>query len=208
MSLQLLHLHPSSFCTSLVTIRTATMGSLAILTVTFHVLAWICTLQTLVVASEQLHLTHYTHEIRGGPNSTFLRAAGPREPNSTAGSWGMLIVYDNMMKDGPNITSTLLGRVTGTATGVVNPTTTGGLDPRVQLVMHHVFGNASIYNGSYMNILGISFSAIGPWEYVVPGCTGVLRGYFGYAIFDQILDTPGLSLEYLVYKWDFYLTKA
>jgi len=187
------------------------MGSASILTVTFHILAWICTLQTLVVGKDCLHLTHYTHEIRGGPNTTWLLAAGtPEQPAglSAPAGWGSLIVYDNMLRAGPNMNSTLLGRVTGTSTGIVNPTTTGGHGTRVELIAHHVFENASIYNGSYINVLGIFFSTNGPWEMVVPGCTGVLRGYSGYGICHQLLKTAGPSPIYLTYRWDIYLTKA
>jgi hypothetical protein len=124
------------------------------------------------------------------------------------GAWGSFIAYDSMMRAGPESNSTLLGRITGTVTGIVNPTTTGGRGTRVQLVHHHVFTDASIYNGSYINILGILFTATSPWELVVPGCTGALRGYSGYGISNQISQSTGPPPIYLVYKWDIYLTKA
>jgi len=125
------------------------------------------------------------------------------------GAWGSFIAYDSEMRAGPERNSTLLGRVTGTVIGVVNPTTTGGQGTRVQIVHHHVFGNASKYDGSYINIVGILFSATGPWELVVHGGTGVLRGYSGYGISTPIVyDTTGPPPYYLVYKWDIYLTKA
>lgn len=186
------------------------MGSLSILTVTLHILAWICTLQTLVVAKHHLNLTHYTHEIRGGPNSSWLLAAGAPSPSlAEGGAWGSFIVYDAAMRDGPEKNSTLIGRITGTVTGIVNPTTTGGQGTRVQLVHHHLFEDASIYNGSYINILGLLFSTTGPWELTVPGCTGALRGYSGYGISTPIVyNTSGPPPYYLVYKWDIYLTKA
>lgn len=153
-----------------------------------------------------LRITHYTNEIRGGPNGTFLLAAGTPQPDLGVGAaFGSFIVYDNVMKAGVSPDSRTLGRIAGQAVGVVKPTSTPDNNTRVQLVMQHIFEEASPYNGSTIDVVGIFFFDP-PWEMRVPGATGKLRGYSGYGKCEPISQTTGAPPLFLIYRWDFYLT--
>jgi hypothetical protein len=137
-----------------------------------------------------LRITHYTNEIRGGPNRTFLLAAGtPQSDLGVGAAFGSFIVYNNVMKEGVSPDSQTLGRIAGQA---------------VQLVMQHIFEEASPYNGSTIDVVGIFFFAP-PWEMRVPGATGMLRGYSGYGKCEPISQTTGDPPLLLIYRWDFYL---
>ena len=158
--------------------------------------------------SKTLHITHYTHEIRGGPNHTLLLAAGTNSANLTAGvTFGSILVFDNTITETPSNKSKTVGRAAGVAIGVIKPSaSTDGLT-RVQLHMEHIFQDGSMYRGSSISVVGIFFATTGPWQADVPGGTGVFRGYRGYGVATQLQETPEPPPVYLMYKWDFYLSK-
>ncbi|KAG0597835.1 hypothetical protein M758_12G024100 [Ceratodon purpureus] len=187
------------------------MRTSSALAVTLCILASICRLQTAVEATflkKTVQITHYTHETRGGPNGTFLLAAGTPQPDLGVGAaFGSFVVYDNVMREGASPTSQMIGRIAGTAVGVVKPSSTPDNNTRVQIVMQHIFGEASQYNGSTIDVVGIFFFNP-PWEMRVPGATGKLRGYTGYGLCQPISQTTGAPPLLLVYRWDFYLTKT
>jgi hypothetical protein len=137
-----------------------------------------------------------------------LLAAGTNSENITAGvGFGSILVYDNTITQGPSNTSKLLGRASGVAIGVIKPSaSTNGLT-RVQVHMEHIFEEESIYHGSTIAVVGIFFSNDSPWEATVAGGTGRFKEYRGYGVAEQVSETPGPPPVYLVYKWDFYLTK-
>ena len=150
-----------------------------------------------------LHLVYYVQEIRGGPNSTSLAAAGTGQGNDSAIGWGSFMVYDNPLTEGPDTDSKLLGVITGSA--VI--TTKGGIaSGGLQISAQHIFNEASEYNGSSITVTGTLQSPLGPpWECIVPGGTGYFRGYQGYGLLEPVAayTKPPLYVE----KWNFYLSK-
>jgi Dirigent-like protein len=73
-------------------------------TVLFSVLLLLSIHQT---CAENDHLHFYFHEIFTGPNATVLTSV--MAPNSTAFTRGAIAVIDDMLKDGPDDNSTLIG---------------------------------------------------------------------------------------------------
>ena len=157
---------------------------------------------------ETLHITHYTHEIRGGPNRTLLLVAGTNSDNLSKGvGFGSLVVFDNLIRQSPSAESKLLGRASGVAIGVIRPGPSTKGFTRVQMHLEHIFEGGSMYHGSTISVVGIFFAMKGPWEANVPGGTGYFKGYRGYGVSTQVSETPKPPPIHLVYKWDFYLTK-
>ncbi|KAG0588872.1 hypothetical protein KC19_2G275600 [Ceratodon purpureus] len=158
---------------------------------TLCALLCICSLQTVV--TDSLHLQYYTHEFRGGPNSTLLITAGPGNVGnfSTLG-WGSFLVFDNIVREGISANSTLLGKTTGTTilTGKAG-------DSPVQFIAQTLFNENYKYNGSSFIVLPGG---------VVLGSTGYFQGYKGYGQGVEVAATPTPSgAFYAVYLWDVYL---
>jgi len=165
----------------------------------------LCSLHGVVTAAtshkKPLHLTYFLHEIRGGPNSTLIAAAGTGEGNISNIGWGSFLVLDNYMKSGNTSDSLLLGSITGTA--VV--TTVGGLATGgTQINTQHIFKEGSKYNGSSLTVIGTIQTATPPYECNIPGGTGDFRGYSGYGILNP-LNSLTVAPHY-VYQWDIYIT--
>ncbi|KAG0625278.1 hypothetical protein M758_2G042100 [Ceratodon purpureus] len=169
---------------------------------TLCIVLCICSLQT-AVSAKKLEISFYTHEIRGGPNGTLLAAAGTGAGNFSALGWGSFLTIDNIITEGPNFTTTVLGKFTGFAV----MTTKGGLlDGGILVLDQFRFGPASKYNGSSISVTGnLANPPPGPWEVIVLGGTGYFRGYTGYAFSEPYL--PTTLAPRFVYKWTFYLKK-
>ncbi|KAG0558769.1 hypothetical protein M758_10G049700 [Ceratodon purpureus] len=183
------------------------MGLHPVLAATLCIFASICTV-AMATKSGTLHVTHYTHEVRGGPNRTLLLSAGTNSANLSAGvGFGSVVVFDNEIREGTSNSSKLLGRASGVAIGVIRPSPATKGATRVQMHMEHIFEEGSEYDGSTISVVGIFFSLTGPWEANVPGGTGRFKGYRGYGVSAQLSETAGPPPVYIVYKWDFYLTK-
>jgi Dirigent-like protein len=73
-------------------------------TVLFSVLLLLSIHQTY---AEKAHLHFYFHEIITGPNSTILRSVPA--PNSTEFTHGAIAVIDDMLREGKDDNSTLIG---------------------------------------------------------------------------------------------------
>lgn len=147
-----------------------------------------------------LHLTYYVLEIRGGPNSTLLAAAGTGQGNLSAIGWGSFLTLDNYLKEGPDTDSKLLGMITGTT--VV--TSKGGVATGgAQLNTQHIF-SGDFYNASSLTVTGTILTPSTPWECIVPGGTGAFRGYSGYGLLAPVEATTAPPVY--VYQWDIYIS--
>jgi len=161
----------------------------------------ICSLQSAVQAKpDQLNLTIYLHETRGGANITILAAAGTGQGNFSALGWGSFLVSDNVLKDGPSPDSAVLGRSTGFA---VISTKGGVADGGFQLNNKIWFSPESQYNGSSISILGTLGYPAEPWELSAIAGTGQFRGHYGSLTVSTETSVPPLY----VYKFDFQLYK-
>ena len=131
------------------------------------------------VAAKSIKIEYVVHEIRSGDNATIVTAAGV--PGTFA--WGTLLMNDNMVRATESVSSTLLGKSTGF--GAV--TTKAGVGGGILSVTKVLFGDASEYNASTITLTA-TFATAPPYDVIVLGGTGKLRGCSGYAV-----ATPGLT---------------
>ena len=152
-------------------------------------------------APKDLNFTAYGFETRAGPNTTLLLAAGTGQGNLSETGFGSFFVFDNILREGPSVTSKELGRYKGTALGVsLEPYTIGGL----YMIAHHDFQSGSgKYNGSSFTVMGTvgDIYAPPPRYMLIPGGLGYFFGCSGYAIWAPVPATPPL----FVFQWDFYM---
>ncbi|KAJ3688942.1 hypothetical protein LUZ61_018106 [Rhynchospora tenuis] len=140
--------------------------------------------------AKKTHLHFYFHEILSGPNATVKTVVNPS--NSTKSTFGDITVVDDMLREGPDDNSTLIGRVQGLVAAV-------GRDGSLESMHNFVFTKGK-YNGSTLAIYGRVVLGV-TIERPVIGGTGLFRLAFGYSLAKPVVS----SATKLVYEFDVYI---
>ncbi|XWS16259.1 hypothetical protein CRYUN_Cryun34aG0069700 [Craigia yunnanensis] len=130
---------------------------------------------------KETNMTVYFHDYSsGGPNSTDLPVVGFPGKIWSFLDFGTLAVIDDLITEGPELTSATVGRGQGITVSV----SLDGLNAYVSFSF--VFTNEA-YNGSTIQVLGNSNQLKAVREYSVVSGTGKFRYARGYATFETIL---------------------
>lgn len=125
---------------------------------------------------KETHLRVFWHDVvSGGPNvSTVVQVAEGPSSNASATGFGSVMVIDDPLTEGPNLTSSkLLGRAQGMYVSA------GKDSLSLMMAMNFVFVDGA-YNGSSLAILGANPAERKVREMAVVGGTGVFRFARGY----------------------------
>ncbi|CAN6324056.1 unnamed protein product [Urochloa humidicola] len=142
------------------------------------------------------HLHFYFHEdFSGGPNGTTVTVAAPR---SNGSYFGAVYVVDDILREGADPASRLLGRAQGLAVGT-------SLSDGALLTAHNFVFTEGPYNGSSLVLLGRALLGT-VIERPIVGGTGAFRMARGYTL-SKMLASPDpnsqLILEYDAYIWHY-----
>jgi hypothetical protein len=147
-------------------------------------------------AEKEAHIKVYWHDVYSGPSPTAAVVAQAATTNTSKTSFGMVVVIDDALTDGPDLNSSrIVGRAQGTYIA-------SGKDSLALLMnMNFVFTTGK-YNGSNVAIMGRNSIMEEVREMAVIGGTGVFRWARGYAqarthTFDP--KTGDASVEYNVF---------
>ncbi|PVH33700.1 hypothetical protein PAHAL_8G048800 [Panicum hallii] len=130
---------------------------------------------TAVGETKETHLRVFWHDVvSGGPNvSTVAQVAQGPASNASATGFGSVMVIDDPLTEGPDLTSRLLGRAQGTYVSA------GKDSLSLMMAMNFVFVGGA-YNGSSLAILGANPAERRVREMAVVGGTGAFRFARGY----------------------------
>ncbi|OEL26013.1 Dirigent protein 21 [Dichanthelium oligosanthes] len=145
----------------------------------------------------ETHIRVFWHDVvTGGPNvSTIVQVAEGPSSNASATGFGTVIVIDDPLTEGPNLTSKLLGRAQGMYVSA------GKDSLSLMMTMNFVFVDGD-YNSSSLAILGANPAERKVREMAVVGGTGVFRFARGYCeARTQWIDnkTGDATVEYNLY---------
>ncbi|CAN1772855.1 Dirigent protein 19 [Linum perenne] len=121
------------------------------------------------------HLKFYFHDIVSGPNPTALPVVRSESTNASSSAFGLVVMMDNPLTVGPNMTSKLVGRAQGIYASASQT------ELSFLMVFNFAFKEGK-YNGSNLSVLGRNspFSGV-IREMPVVGGSGVFRFARGYA---------------------------
>ncbi|RZR98758.1 hypothetical protein BHM03_00028190 [Ensete ventricosum] len=139
------------------------------------------------------HLHFYFHEIYAGANVTTMVVAVPPGTNSSFTTFGALIVIDDMLREGPEPSSKLIGR----AQGLVAQASQEG--SALLTAFNFVFTEGE-FNGSTLAILGRAKLSEPPIERSIVGGSGKFRMARGYTEARVISSQDG----YFLMEFDAY----
>ncbi|KAJ3697445.1 hypothetical protein LUZ61_001150 [Rhynchospora tenuis] len=142
--------------------------------------------------AKQTHLHFYFHEILSGSNATVMIVVNAS--NSDSSTYGAISVVDDMLREGQDDNSTLIGRAQGLAAVV------GKEDNSILAMTNFVFTDGE-YNGSSLAIYGrvVQGTTI---ERPVIGGTGMFRIATGYSLATPVISSDTkLVYEFNVYVW-------
>ncbi|KAI3471423.1 hypothetical protein Pfo_030787 [Paulownia fortunei] len=145
------------------------------------------------------HLHFYFHDIVSGRNPTAVFVAKAATTNSSATGFGAVVVIDDPLTLGPEMSSKIVGRAQGIYASA--DLTNFGL----LMVLNYAFTEGK-FNGSTLSILGRNavFSAVR--EMPIVGGSGVFRFARGYAqakTHELNLHTGDAVVEYNVYVFHY-----
>ncbi|KAK4432188.1 Dirigent protein 21 [Sesamum alatum] len=146
-------------------------------------------------AQKLSHLHFYFHDIVSGRHPTAVRVAEAAVTNSSATGFGLVVMIDDPLTLGPNISSKIVGR----AQGIYGSADLSNLG--LLMVLNFAFTEGK-FNGSTLSVLGRNevFSAVR--ELPIVGGSGVFRFAKGYAearTHELDLKTGDAVVEYNVY---------
>uniref|UniRef100_A0A0D9XPN5 Dirigent protein n=1 Tax=Leersia perrieri TaxID=77586 RepID=A0A0D9XPN5_9ORYZ len=126
--------------------------------------------------AKETRLRVFWHDVVSGPNSTVTQVAESPISNTSATGFGTVIVIDDPLTAGPNLTtSKLIGRAQGMYVSAGKDTLS------LMMAMSFVFVDGSEYNGSSLAVFGPNPAERQVREMAVVGGTGVFRFARGYA---------------------------
>ncbi|XP_010549445.1 PREDICTED: dirigent protein 21-like [Tarenaya hassleriana] len=143
------------------------------------------------------HLHFYFHDTVSGEKTTAVRVAEAAGTNSSATLFGMVVIADNPLTEGPTMGSKMLGRAQGMyASADMN-------DFGLLMAFNLVFTEEK-FNGSTVSLFGRNPILSAVREMPIVGGTGVFRFAKGYAqaktyTFDRV--SGNAVVEYNVYVW-------
>ncbi|KAL6883714.1 hypothetical protein ACP4OV_011128 [Aristida adscensionis] len=143
------------------------------------------------------HLHFFFHELySGGPNGTTVEVSPPRSGNKNGSFFGTVTVVDDVLREGADPASRVLGRGQGLTAGV-------SLDDGALLTLLDLVFTEGPYNGSTLQVFGRALLGT-VMERPIVGGTGAFRMARGYALI-KMVDSPDpenlLILEYDAYIW-------
>ncbi|KAI6696648.1 hypothetical protein NL676_016767, partial [Syzygium grande] len=120
------------------------------------------------------HLHFYFHDIVSGPNPTAVRVAEAKMTNTSATGFGAVVMIDDPLTEGPEMSSKEVGRAQGIyALASQN-------DVGLLMVQNYVFTEGK-YNGSTLSVLGRNAVLSSMRELTIVGGSGLFRFARGYA---------------------------
>lgn len=128
------------------------------------------------------HFHFFFHDVVTGPNPTAVKVAEAATSNQSATFFGTVVVMDDALTAGPNLTSTEL---VGRAQGIYAFSSQEEMS--LLMAMNIVFTEGR-YNGSSVAILGRNALLNEVREMPVVGGTGAFRFARGYATVQTVLD--------------------
>ncbi|RRT65506.1 hypothetical protein B296_00041035 [Ensete ventricosum] len=140
------------------------------------------------------HLHFYFHEKYTSPKATAVLVAVPPGTNATFDTFGALIVIDDILRDGPEESSKLIGRAQGLAAQA-------SLEGTQMLTAVNFVFTEGEYNGSTVAILGRIVPTVSPTERSIVGGSGKFRMARGYTVGN----TYSFSDGYFVLELDAYI---
>ncbi|WCJ39016.1 Disease resistance-responsive (dirigent-like protein) family protein [Euphorbia peplus] len=149
--------------------------------------------QTIAIKQEEktTHLHFYFHDIVGGENSSVIKIAGP--PKNSSSSFGTTMMMDDVLTEGPEITSKAIGRAQGLYAMASQS------DLSLLMVANYVFFEG-VYNGSSISVLGRNHVFDEQREMPIVGGSGGFRNAHGYALAHSVnIDEHEAVVEYNVY---------
>ncbi|CAN1133722.1 Pterocarpan synthase 1 [Linum perenne] len=93
------------------------------------------------------HLKFYFHDIVSGPNPTALPVVRSESTNASSSAFGLVVMMDNPLTVGPNMTSKLVGRAQGIYASASQT------ELSFLMVFNFAFKEGK-YNGSNLSVLG------------------------------------------------------
>ncbi|XP_020549530.1 dirigent protein 21-like isoform X2 [Sesamum indicum] len=150
-------------------------------------------------AQKLSHLHFYFHDIVSGRQPTAVRVAEAAVTNSSATGFGLVVMIDDPLTLGPNMSSKIVGRAQGIY-GSADLSKLGLL-----MVLNFAFTEGK-FNGSTLSVLGRNavFSAVR--ELPIVGGSGVFRFAKGYAearTHELNFKTGDAVVEYNVYVFHY-----
>lgn len=144
------------------------------------------------------HLHFYFHEISGnGPNSTIAWLTEARGGINNSSLFGKTGVFDNMIREGTDASSRLIGRVQGLAVGV-------SLSDNALLTLLNFVFTEGPFNGSTLQVFARALLEPVVIERPIVGGTGTFRMARGYML-SNIVESPDpdnlLIIEFNAYVW-------
>ena len=124
---------------------------------------------------KKIHLHFFFHDIVNGPNATAVAIIQSPAMNTTAGRFGLVVMVDNALTVGPNLTSKLVGCAQGSYA------TASQHDLALLKTMNFYFTDGA-YNGITLATLARNAAASEIREMSIVGVTGYFRLAQGYAI--------------------------
>ncbi|KAL4183011.1 hypothetical protein AMTRI_Chr11g153090 [Amborella trichopoda] len=121
------------------------------------------------------HLHFYFHDILSGPNPTAIEVACAHSTNSSMTGFGAIMMIDDPLTEGPELTSKLLGRAQGIYASAAQE------EVGLLMSLNYMFMEGK-YNGSTLSILGRNAVMSGVRELAVVGGSGAFRLARGYAL--------------------------
>ncbi|RRT65507.1 hypothetical protein B296_00041034 [Ensete ventricosum] len=140
------------------------------------------------------HLHFFFHGRFASPNATAVLVAVPPGRNATFDTFGAVIVLDDMLRDGPEASSKLIGRAQGL-------TAQASLEGTHLLMVVNFEFTAGEYNGSSLAILGRFVPDVSGTERSIVGGTGKFRMARGYTVGNVYIWTA----SYFVLELDAYI---
>ncbi|XP_072950177.1 dirigent protein 22-like [Typha angustifolia] len=141
------------------------------------------------------HLHFYWHDIVSGPSPTSIRVAEAPSTNKSATGFGAVVMIDDPLTAGPELSSKLLGRAQGFYA-------LAGKDKVGLLMAMNFVVMDGKYNGSTVTIMGRNEVFAPVREMSVVGGSGLFRLSRGYAqakTYSLDLKTGDAVVEYDVY---------
>ncbi|CAL4982094.1 unnamed protein product [Urochloa decumbens] len=128
---------------------------------------------TASAGENETHLRVFWHDVvKEGPDAPTVVTVA-KNPSSNASSFGSIMVIDDPLTEGPNVTSRLLGH----AQGIYVSAGKDGVS--LMMAMNFVFVDGA-YNGSSLAIVGPNKVTLKVREMAVVGGTGAFRFARGY----------------------------
>ncbi|KAL3846294.1 hypothetical protein ACJIZ3_003697 [Penstemon smallii] len=145
------------------------------------------------------HLHFYFHDIVAGRHPTAIRVAEAATTNTSATVFGAVVIMDDPLTLGPELSSKIVGRAQGIY-AFADLTNFGLL-----MVLNYVFTEGK-FNGSTISILGRNAVLSAVREMPIVGGSGVFRFASGYAqakTHTLDLKTGNAVVEYNVYVFHY-----